>query len=371
MRELNGEINVQVNNTLERAINETYAAIKALGQLANKLYFDKFPDYQKALDWSITQGDKEAEAVLRKAGDFINQYGNFSIGELLESLTPEELVKLKEIPEIWKLVPKAIQDAINSLGEYLDKSGEVKKINDEMFTGTSFDALKDSLDELVKQADLTFEDISKSFSGHMGKAILEMVKRRELSDKLRDWYGQFSEAMSDNELTAGEAEELRRVYEEIVRNANKKYKAAMNVIGEDNGSGDENTPDDNTLKGAYAKASQESIDLLAGQSGAMRVILEQMLALEQAKSTVNQVQLFSPLFEGLAAIRELQTTGWKDVAIIKELSMGIADTNKQIAESNERVAVMSKNVSENTDKIAKLCTDAGQNGWKIRMPGIG
>ena len=91
----------------------------------------------------------------------------------------------------------------------------------------------------------------------------------------------------------------------------------------------EETASDNSLKGAYAKASQESIDLLAGQAGAQRVLMEDIKA-----------QLV-PIQEQMREIYALQQKGWDDVNAIRQLQQQIRQLAEQVADNtyamNERM----------------------------------
>lgn len=69
---------------------------------------------------------------------------------------------------------------------------------------------------------------------------------------------------------------------------------------------------ENTLKGAFSKASQESITLLSGQFGAMRVDL-------------------TVIKDNTSVIRELQAQGWNDVRAIKDLTVKVEQNTNRIA----------------------------------------
>ena len=95
---------------------------------------------------------------------------------------------------------------------------------------------------------------------------------------------------------------------------------------------------DNSLKGAYAKASQESIDLLAGQTGATRVIMEDIRASMQ------------PIREQMRLIYDMQSRGWEDVKAIRELSDKVEKNTDRIAENTREIKEVAGNISENTKR---------------------
>ncbi|WP_080903347.1 tape measure protein [Parabacteroides sp. Marseille-P3160] len=228
----------------------------------------------------------------------------------------------------------SIDSIVSSWTELGDAATEAKEAMQEAATGTTFDAMKDSLDDLVKQADLTFEDISESFEDHMSNAILNMVKSNYLTDELKKWYEKFAEdSASGGKLTADEVSRLQDYYKEIAENANKMFNDAATAMGLD--LSDNSEASDNSLKGAYAKADQESINLLAGQTSAARV------SLDSIRDSARSIQ------ETMKLIYDIQTRGWKDVEIIKGLTDEIKKSNDQIVATNQQVA-------DNTQGINKI-----------------
>lgn len=150
----------------------------------------------------------------------------------LGKLDAKQIEVLKEhAPELWGQFDEKTQNYLNATIEREKKLEEIKNAARESNTGTTFEKLQTSLFDLVKQTDVTFDKISKSFEGHMSDAILNMVKKKYLTDKLETWYGNFSDKMGKEELTPKEIEELKTEYKKIVEDANDAYKTAMDVAG--------------------------------------------------------------------------------------------------------------------------------------------
>ncbi|MCD7851229.1 MAG: hypothetical protein LUH63_16850 [Parabacteroides sp.] len=110
---------------------------------------------------------------------------------------------------------------------------------------------------------------------------------------------------------------------------------------------------DNSLKGAYSKASQESIDLLAGQTGAVRVLLEDIRGSMQ------------PVREQMKLIYDMQSKGWEDVHAIRDLSDKVEKNTEQIAENAREIKDVAGKISENTKGTVEALE--GTINVKIKM----
>lgn len=104
---------------------------------------------------------------------------------------------------------------------------------------------------------------------------------------------------------------------------------------------------ENTLKGAYAKASQESINLLAGQTGAVRALLEDIRGSMQ------------PIREQMKLIYDMQSRGWEDVKAIRELSDKV-----------ERIPIGSPRIRERSKRLPvryRRTPEARLMPWKVLL----
>lgn len=180
----------------------------------------------------------------------------------LFDLELNEIERIKtDLPELWSKLDESTRTYLQNLidsGEQLD---EIREQLDEAYTGMTFDALKSSLDDLVKSADLAFTDIEASFEDHMSKAILNFVKNELMQEELKAWYANFSKAMSNGVLTPKEAENLKKEYADIIQKGNEAYQNAMKEAGIDvSGEGSTQTG----KSGAFMTMTQEQGTKLEG-----------------------------------------------------------------------------------------------------------
>lgn len=128
---------------------------------------------------------------------------------------------------------------------------------------------------------------------------------------------------------------------------------------------------ENTLKGAYAKASQESIDLLAGQTGAARVALEEMVRLMKESGDTAQLEQFKIFNDNLASIREMAVAGWNNVAAILEVSRRVEDVAVEVRVLNDRIADSNDAIQQNTKTAASSLQVIETKGVKLTGAGLG
>ena len=218
---------------------------------------------------------------------------------------------------------KASLDDIHSIGNAIDDLAEQTK---EQLTSVAFDTLESDFINSLMDMDLSAEEFAGNFEKYMQQAIMNTLVAEKYRTKLQKWYDTFASDSEDG-INADEYKELQQQYSAIVEEAVAERDRLKELMGW--ASEQEETTSDNSLKGAYASASQESIDLLAGQAGAQRVLMEDIKA-----------QLV-PIQEQMQSIYALQQKGWDDVNAIRQLQQQIRQLAEQVAENtyamNERM----------------------------------
>lgn len=218
---------------------------------------------------------------------------------------------------------RASLDDIHSIGNAIEDLTEQTK---EQLTSISFDTLESDFLSSLMDMDLSAEEFAGNFEKYMQQAIMNTLVAEKYRAKLQKWYDTFA-SNSEDGINADEYKELQQQYSAIVEEAVAERDRLKELMGWVTDT--EETTSDNSLKGAYAKASQESIDLLAGQAGAQRVLMEDIKA-----------QLV-PIQEQMREIYALQQKGWDDVNAIRQLQQQIRQLAEQVADNtyamNERM----------------------------------
>lgn len=147
----------------------------------------------------------------------------------LWGLSPEDLAKLQELPDIWEKIHSGKYDQSEWLDEYISDAGTLLELQQQWqdaITDTSFESIKSGMKDLLKDFETGSEDVIASVDSFLENAILKSVVDGTYSDELEKWQATFAEFMSDGLLSEEEASELRRKYTDIF-NAAQAEKDSM------------------------------------------------------------------------------------------------------------------------------------------------
>ena len=167
----------------------------------------------------------------KKASDYVGKQIS-SVGDLWK-LSPEDLAKLQELPDIWEKIHSGKYDQSEWLDEYVKDANTLIELTEQWqdaITDTSFDSLRGELKDLLSDFKVTTEDALESVDEFLKKAILHSITSGTYADEIKEWQAEFANAMKDGILSDDEAEYLRKKYQNIFDQAlidrNAAYKAA-------------------------------------------------------------------------------------------------------------------------------------------------
>jgi len=280
----------------------------------------------------------------------------------LSRMTNEQLASLKKLPEVYARLPEGLRKYIDAIAEGIDKTEEFKDQIQDTVLGLDFTSITDmivnsvtdpsidnALEELEVNIDKTIASIAQNMLrrnmllGPLEKMTNDLYKSMEKKDKDGNTYykltAESAKSFKDNVLGLGKQ----------FQDAWKELEEAFSSSGIDLMPKDQEATEDvsdNSLKGAYAKANQESIDLLAGQTGAQRVAIE---------SIREQMQF----------IRDLQVQGWKDVTAIKELVGKLKEVSDKIYDAVDEIKGHTGELSEYSERTVNAVE--GTLNVKVKM----
>lgn len=337
MKELAGVSSEQVNQSYENQINElldTLAEVDLNVKLGNLQTFMK--KVGEGANNAQKRGDDFAVNFLKGFWDALNdekkadvdEHWNFRFYDVLKDLSKDEIISLQGIPEIWSILLEEIQNYIKQLSDAVDKQKELNESTKETLTNTTSSAITDSIVQGFLNGKRSAEDFADDFKGLMREAMMQSIKMKYLEKPLQQWYEKFARD-SENGLTEDKITMLRNQYNAILNGAAKHAEDMERVTGI--GLSDvveESANDENTLKGALAKASQESIDLLAGQAGALRVTADNT-------------------YYKLTSLYTLQERGWNEVAEIKKSVLQIESHTRRASDAVDHMSTVGVKINMN------------------------
>lgn len=249
--------------------------------------------------WSKLMGEQYISQTNYRHGTWFRKAKTWNDYASLSGKTYEEIEKLytqDKLEGAAKTLFERLKQLKDEGADVVDMMDDLKTEMDEAWTGTTTSAISDSILQGFINGKKGAVDFADDFRELMRDAMLKSIKMKYLEAPLQKWYEQFAKD-SESGLTEDKISKLREQYNAIINDAAKHAEEMEKITGVT--IADPDSSNENSLKGALAKASQESIDLLAGQTGALRVTADNS-------------------YYKLTSLYTLQERGWNEVTEIKK-----------------------------------------------------
>ena len=249
--------------------------------------------------WSKLMGEQYISQTNYRHGTWFRKAKTWNDYESLSGKSYEEIEKLytqDKLEGAAKTLFERLKQLKDEGADVVDMMDDLKTEMDEAWTGTTTSAISDSILQGFINGKKGAVDFADDFRELMRDAMLKSIKMKYLEAPLQKWYEQFAKD-SESGLTEDKISKLREQYNAIINDAAKHAEEMEKITGVT--IADPDSSNENSLKGALAKASQESIDLLAGQTGALRVTADNS-------------------YYKLTSLYTLQERGWNEVTEIKK-----------------------------------------------------
>jgi hypothetical protein len=155
----------------------------------------------------------------------------------LLGLTFEEIEKLYETGKLEKRTAALFEQLKRLREEGADINnllGDLEQQAREVFTGTTSEAISDSIIEGLRQGYDSFQDFATDVEMLLQNAILNAIKYQTLEEPIKRLYEEFAKyAESDGELTAAEAEAIRAQYQAQIEEAIRQYEQWSEILNDD------------------------------------------------------------------------------------------------------------------------------------------
>lgn len=302
-------------------------AIAKIHDKKNEKRIQRLQDQIDTLDKSYGKLEKSIEKAYSKDASKMIEQNN----KLLEQQKILIQQQIREEQDKKKTDDSRIKEWQEQIEEINDVIAENKEKAKDAIFGENLKSAIDNFANAQAEAWASGEDRAESAKDTVKKMMRQMVTEsikaatessgamEKIRDKLKEFY-------ADNVLSGWEQDYIYNMAEELQKEIDRQFGWADSLM-KDKVEEPEKEEDisENSLKGAYAKASQESIDLLAGQTGAVRILLEDIRGGMQ------------PIREQMRLIYDMQSRGWEDVKAIRELSDKVEKNTDRIAENTREI----------------------------------
>lgn len=312
-------------------------AIAKIHDKKNEKRIQRLQDQIDTLDKSYEKLDKSIQkAYSNDASRLIDQQNKLL--EQQKVLIQQQIREEQDKKNTDKDRIKEWQSQIDEINEAIADNKE--KAKDAIF-GEDLKSAIDNFANAQAEAWASGEDRAESAKDTVKKMMRQMVTEsikaatessgamKKIRDKLKEFY-------ADNVLSGWEQDYIYNMAEELQKEIDRQFGWADSLMKDEVEEPEKEEVSENSLKGAYAKTSQESINLLAGQTGAVRALLEDIRGSMQ------------PIREQMKLIYDMQSRGWEDVKAIRELSDKVEKNTDRIAENTREIKEVAGKISENT-----------------------
>jgi len=235
---------------------------------------------------------KLQDSTYKDRWDNGKRYGAFGIDELAKDVDAgyvgnaslrgktekeiEELYQKGQLSDDAAAWYKLWKDANDEKQQLLKKEEEELERIRELTTGSSYNAVANSIVEGFKAGKRSAADFADTFEELMKQAVLSSLSMKA-DEKMRKWYEDFAE-MGEGGYTQEEIDELRRRYMENMEQLAKDAETLKEISGVDFSSKTQSGK-----AGAYEAASQESITRLEGLYSSM---LEHSISIDDSVENI-------------------------------------------------------------------------------------
>lgn len=226
-------------------------------------------------------------ADLRAAGIYTINNAT-QVKDRLMDLNGEQIRAMKEqAVGFYSKLDDETRGFLDTIEDLWEQTNNLEQEEAERITGISFDDMKDNFKSTLLDMNATAEDLGATISDTIREKLITNMVEDELNADLKKVYDYYKNAMGDNTIDETEIRKINQLKDDAAQKALKRRKEIDKVLGQD-------TQDEieNSLSGAIKGASQESIDLLAGQTNAVRM------------NQVEQINLVKQQLTGIMSINQ-------------------------------------------------------------------
>lgn len=293
--------------------------------------------------------DEDWKRVSEAAGVSVTSASDFW------NLTSEQMYNVSEkATSLYSKIKQYADDGYENAAQYMDGYIEYWKQLDELedayrekLTSVSFDTVRNDFRSILLDMESDADDFAASFERMMQEAIIESMVSDIYVTKLKQWYGNFAESMKDDgTISKNEQENLKKEWDEIVKNALEE----RNSLFESMGWGSLSEQQSATSKG-FETMSQDSADELNGRFTAVyesnlrmeSAVQQQSVAITEIKGSISELVTQSSTMCNIAdetrtilansylELQQIRENTGEIIKPIKRMQLDIAEVKRNTA----------------------------------------
>ena len=288
----------------------------------------KINDAMSVEDWKRVSD--AAGVSVKNAGDFWD-------------LTSEQMYNVSNnATDLYSKIKQYADDGYQNASQYMDSYIEYWKQLDELedtyrekLTDTSFDTIRDEFKSQLLDMESDAEDFAENFEKMMQQAVVESMMSDTYASRLKEWYKNFANSMTDGTLSSSEQNNLKSQWDQMVNDALNERDAIMQAMGWENPSSGKQSA---SSRGFGIEMTHEDAGELSGRFTA---VYESNLRIETAEQ--QQTVAITELQGSISALTA-QATGMYNIA---------DETRTILANSYLEL----QQIRENTEDSAKYLKD--------------
>lgn len=288
----------------------------------------KINDAMSSEDWKRVSD--AAGVSVKNAGDFWN-------------LTSEQMYNVSNnATDLYSKIKQYADDGYQNASQYMDSYIEYWKQLDELedtyrekLTDTSFDTIRDEFKDKLLDMESDAEDFAENFEKMMKQAVVESMMSDTYANRLKEWYKNFANSMTDGTLSSSEQSNLKSQWDQMVSDALAERNAIMQAMGWEGSSSEQQSA---SSRGFGTEMTHEDAGELSGRFNA---VYESNLRIEAAEQ--QQTVAITEL-RGSISTLTAQATGMYNIA---------DETRTILANSYLEL----QQIRENTEDSAKYLKD--------------
>ena len=293
-------------------------------------------DAMSAEDWKRVS--EAAGVSVKNAGDFWN-------------LTSEQMYNVaNNATDLYSKIKQYADDGYQNASQYMDSYIEYWKQLDELedtyrekLTDTSFDTIRDEFKDKLLDMESDAEDFAENFEKMMQQAVVESMMSDTYANRLKEWYKNFANSMTDGTLSSSEQSNLKSQWDQMVSDALAERNAIMQAMGWEGSSSEQQSA---SSRGFGTEMTHEDAGELSGRFTA---VYESNLRIEAAEQ--QQTVAITELRGSISALTA-QATGIYNIA--DETRTILANSYLELQQIRENTGEIVKPIKQMQADIAEV-----------------